>query len=188
MIEIKINRSTFKRLESLAVGFDTPDAVINRLIDEVQGRPEKKPTISFNPKVESEFKQKLLDQRIAEVCIHFTDSTKQFFEWNAKKLTATSNLKANLWSGFLRDWKSRGITSISLTVLERPIDSELLRLAHALGLSYEEALVVKPKSHKESDTHYLIWFENKDMSILDKISHKLNNDLNVYLPSYMLEV
>lgn len=188
MIDIKIENSTLKRLESLAVGFDTPDAVINRLIDGAEGRPDIKPTIVFNPSLESDFKEKLLEEKIAEVCIYSGDTSPVISIWNATKLTRTSNLKANLWSGLLRNWKSKGITKVELTVLDRNVDGQLLDLAHALGLTYQDALIVKPKYHRENADTFLIYFENEEMSILNKISHKLNIDLEVYLPSYMLDL
>ncbi|MEZ8193186.1 hypothetical protein [Vibrio sp. 1F279] len=187
-MKIDITTETYQRLSELVQGFDSPDAVINRLIDEVTKQPKEKPIVIFNPSNEEKFKGELLSTKLAEVCLHYTNTTPLFFPWNAQKLKDTSNLKANLWSGFLRDWKKKGITKIELTVLSNDADMEMLKLAHALGLSYADAMKIQPRSHRENDDYYLIWFENEDMEILNKIVHKkVDNDLNFYLPAFMLD-
>lgn len=186
-MEINITEKTFQRLSELAKGFDTPDAVINRLIDEVIKKPEAKPVITFCPVNEADFKTTLLETKLAEVCLFYTDKKPFYFQWNAEKLKDTSNLKANLWSGFLRGWKDKGITKIELTVLAADVDKEILQIGHALGLSYHDAMIVQPQAHRENEDAYLISFKDEEPSIMDKIQHKVNNDLEVYLPSYMLD-
>lgn len=185
-MKIDISDKTYKRLSELAQGFDTPDVVINRLIDSVAKIPERKPTIIFNPSNEADFKAALLDTRLAEVCITYIDKPKTFSVWNADKFKGSSNLKANLWSGFLRGWKDKGISNISLTILDTDTDGTVLEIGHALGLSYEDATIVQPRANREDENNYLIWFDNEEPSIIDKIQHTVNNDLNVYLPSFML--
>lgn len=188
-MKIDITTVTFQRLSEFAQGFDTPDAVINRLIDEVTKQPEVKPIIIFTPESEDDFKSQLLNVKLAEVCLHYTNAAPTFFVWNATKLKESSNLKANLWSGFLRDWKKRGITKVELTVLTKDTDLEMLKLAHALGISYDDALKIRPCSTREDDNNYLVWFENNNENILSKIAHthKVNIDGHVYLPTYMLD-
>jgi hypothetical protein len=187
-MKIEISDKTYKRLSELAQGFDTPDVVINRLIDSVAKIPERKPTISFNPSNEADFKAALLNTRLAEVCITYIDKPKIFSVWNADKFKGSSNLKANLWSGFLRGWKDKGISNISLTILDTDTDGTVLEIGHALGLSYEDAKIVQPRAHREDENNYLICFDNEELSIIDKIQHKVSNDLNVYLPSFMLNL
>lgn len=186
MISIDINEANFKRLEALTIGFDTPDSVISRLLDQAESRPEKKPKIIFNPSTEEQFKRELLQSRLAEVCLHTNESkNKQYFSWGANKLKTESNLKANIWSGFLRGWKDKGINKIELTVLKN-VDQKLLDLAHALGLSYQDALIVKPNYHQEDSDTLLVSFEVENMKILEKIPHKRTSDGELFLPSYML--
>ncbi|MEZ9407431.1 hypothetical protein [Vibrio sp. 10N.286.48.F5] len=187
-MKIDISQKTYERLSELAKGFDTPDTVINRLLDSVSKTPERKPGITFNPNNESAFKAALLDTRLAEVCITYSDKPSLFLVWNADKFKESSNLKANLWSGFLRGWKEKGITGITLTVLDSNSDKTVLEIGHALGLSYADAVIVQPRFHRENADTYLIWFENEDFSIIDKVQHKVNNDINVYLPSFMLDL
>lgn len=189
VMKIDISKKTYERLSELAKGFDTPDVVINRLLDSVTKVPERKPTITFDPNNELDFKAALLDTRLVEVCITYNDEPSQFLIWNADKFKESSNLKANLWSGFLRGWKEKGITGIALTVLDASADRTVLEIGHALGLSYSDALIVQPRAHRENEDTYLIWFENEELSIIDKIQqHKVNNDINVYLPSFMLNL
>ncbi len=188
IMKIEISQKTYERLSELAKGFDTPDAVINRLLDSVTKVPERKPTITFDPSNELDFKAALLDTRLAEVCISYTDKPTQFLVWNAEKFKDSSNLKANLWSGFLRGWKEKGITGITLTILDSSTNRTVLEIGHALGLSYADAVVVQPRHHREDENNYLIWFENEDLSIIDKVQHKVNNDREVYLPAFMLNL
>lgn len=185
-VDVKVSKSTFDRLASLAVGFDTPDAVINRLIDHYLGQSETKPSINFIPS-EAAFKSSLLQTRVAEARIYDTDGKHYVLLWNAKKLTPSSNLRANLWSGLLRNWKQRKISKVDLVTLERDYDHQLLKLAHALGLTYEEAKVVGPNVNYDGNNTYLVWFNNEDMGILKNVNHKLNSDLNVYLTALDLD-
>ena len=97
-VSIEISKSTFDRLASQAAGFDTPDAVINRLIDHSLGQSEAKPSIIFIPS-EAEFKSSLLQTRVAEARVYHTDGNHYVLPWNAKKLQSSSNLRANWGSG-----------------------------------------------------------------------------------------
>lgn len=105
-MNIQIQQSTYKRLESLAVGFDTPEQVIIKLLDhfdsDSSSKKKVKPTIFFNSGDEKTFKDRLLVERVAEVCLHKVDGEKVYSIWNASKLSKSSNIKANLWSGLLR--------------------------------------------------------------------------------------
>ncbi|MGL4715725.1 MAG: hypothetical protein ACRCWL_07420 [Aeromonas sp.] len=185
-VSIEISKSTFDRLSSLAVGFDTPDAVINRLINHSLGQSETKPRIMFIPS-EAEFKRLLLQTRVAEAKIYHSDGRHFVVPWNATKLQSSSNLRANLWSGFLRNWKQKKISKVELSTLELGYDLKLLTLSHALGLTYEEAKIVQPEMCKESDDTYLVSFKHENMDILKNVTHKLDSDLNVYLPSCLID-
>lgn len=185
-MDIKIQQSTYKRLESLAVGFDTPEQVIIKLLDHFDANSKKKvkPTILFNSGDEKTFKDRLLVERVAEVCLHKVDGQKVYSIWNASKLSKSSNIKANIWSGLLRNWEDKKIITLELTVLPNDFDQDLCFLAHNIGLSYTEAKTVKPRACKEADGYHSISFENEDMTILNKIN--LNNDLEIHIPSYMV--
>ena len=185
-VSIEISKSTFDLLASQAAGFDTPDAVINRLIDHSLGQSEAKPSIIFIPS-EAEFKSSLLQTRVAEARVYHTDGNHYVLQRKKKKLQSSSNLRANLWSGLLRNWKQKKISRVELSTLELGYDRQLLTLGHALGLTYEEAKIVQPEAHKESNETYLVWFKNEDMGILKNVTHKLNSDLNVYLPACLLD-
>ena len=119
---IEISDKTFARLESRAIGFDTPESVIIRLLDDSEGLPEKKPILSFNPDDESIFLKKLIENKEAEVVLYKTDGKREVTRWKANKISGASNLRANLWSGFLRGWKQKGIVSAEFTVLPRGLN------------------------------------------------------------------
>lgn len=187
-MKIDVSQKTYERLSELAKGFDTPDAVISRLLDSVTKMPARKPRITFDPSNELDFKAALLETRLAEVCISYNDKPTQFLVWNADKFKDSSNLKANLWSGFLRGWKEKGITEISLTILDSSTNRTILEIGHALGLSYADAVIVQPRHHREDENNYLIYFENENLSIIDKVQHKVNSDGEVYLPTFMLDL
>ncbi|HAV1550010.1 TPA: hypothetical protein JG805_003781 [Vibrio parahaemolyticus] len=199
-MQIEISDSTYKRLEKLVEGFDTPDAVISRLLDSVEGAVESKPEIIFYPSDEEHFKRLLLRDQLAEVAIYKSDMTREVSQWVAKRLTESSNLKANLWSGYLRDWKKKGITKIELSIYPKPthIDDTLeferdKKLALTLGLTFNEMRELD--GDYEIDTNesndglvyeYIVRFHDScDSSILSKIDGLENNCIS--LPSYTFE-
>ncbi|MGL5843213.1 hypothetical protein [Plesiomonas shigelloides] len=186
-ITLNVSKSTFDRLAALAIGFDTPEAVINRLIDQVSGLPTEKPEILFKPS-EAEFKKLLLENKAAEAKIYFNDGMHAIVKWNASKFKESSNLRANLWSGLLRDWRQRKISKIELIPLKPSHNHKLLEIAHAIGLLYEEAEIVKPEIHYEGNETHLVHFNHPDMNILKNVSQKLNSDLDVYLPSELINL
>lgn len=199
-MQIEISDSTYKRLAKLVEGFDTPDAVISRLLDSVEGVVESKPEIIFYPSDEERFKRLLLRDQLAEVVIYKADMTREVSQWVAKRFTESSNLKANLWSGYLRDWKKKGITKIELSIYPKPthIDDTLeferdKKLALTLGLTFNEMRELD--GDYEIDTNesndglvyeYIVRFHDScDSSILSKIDGLENN--SIALPSYTFE-
>lgn len=116
MVSIDIEEVTFKRLSDLAEGFDTPDLVINRLIDQITNTNNPKPKLTFEPSDEKRFLELLVRIRIAEVALYKEDGTRTVTDWNANKLTINSNLRGNIWSGPLRGWKEKGLVSAQFTI------------------------------------------------------------------------
>lgn len=199
-MQIEISDSTYNRLEKLAEGFDTPDTVISRLLDSVEGTVESKPEIVLCPSDEEHFKRLLLRDQLAEVAIYKSDMSREVSQWVAKRFTESSNLKANLWSGYLRDWKKKGITKIELSIYPKPtvMDDavELERdkkLALTLGLTFAEMRELD--GDYEIDTNesndglvyeYIVRFHDGcDSRILDKIDGLENNWVAV--PSHTFE-
>ncbi|MEL0660941.1 hypothetical protein V6255_17560 [Psychromonas arctica] len=138
---IEISESTFQSLESLAKGFDTPDSVISRLINNFENKKETKPLLSFIPSDEKRFLKLLVRDRLAEVVLYKNDGSRTITEWNASKLMETSNLRANLWSGFLRGWKEKGIISAEFSIYPnlKNIENEKTKiLASTLNLTFSE--------------------------------------------------
>lgn len=158
---IELSVDTYCRLEKLAVGFDTPEAVIKRLLDKVEGKPEVKPQITFFPENEDDFKRELIKSREAEIVLYKDDGSREINRWNANKLTESSNLRANLWSGSLRGWKEKGIYKVDLFVLPPTItysdgDDDRVgldkSLSAQLNLTYQEMQSLEYEIHaNESD-------------------------------------
>ncbi|HCH0725509.1 TPA: hypothetical protein NKO64_004089 [Vibrio parahaemolyticus] len=181
---IEITAETYARLEKLAVGFDSPEAVINRLLDQAEGKPETKPTLMFFPEDETEFKRELIKTKEAEVVLYKVDGTREVSRWNANKLTESSNLRGNLWSGLLRNWKEKGIKKAEFSVLPLAVvypdgDDDRVGLDKALSLqlnlTYEEMQSLEYEVHtNESDDglvygHYVeIDIDNSDPEVLAK--------------------
>ena len=128
---IRVSEELFTRLESHAIGFDTPSAVIERLLDKYDGvnKDQKvdlvdidkeytyvKPELIFNPTNEDEFKRRLLQEKQANVVIYLSNGSIEEHKWIANKFSDSSNLRGNLWSGFLRGWKKKGIVKAELSI------------------------------------------------------------------------
>jgi hypothetical protein len=58
---------------------------------------------------ETRFKLLLLQWRRAYVLLIRSDGTGTISEWNASRFKESSNLRGNLFSGYLRDWRAKGI-------------------------------------------------------------------------------
>lgn len=131
MKKLEISTDTYNRLANHATGFETPENVIIRLLDAYEFVPGKKPELSFIPENEDEFKQRLVESRLAHVELHLQDGTIETGNWNARSFSESSNLRANIWSGYLRNWEKRGIVSASFEVVHSDNSAdEIVETAH----------------------------------------------------------
>ena len=179
--KIEISNELFKRLEQLAVGFDTPETVIVRLLDSLEGVSSKKPLLTFSPENESDFKKELIKSKEAEVVIYKNDNIREITRWKAHRFTETSNLRGNLWSGMLRDWKSKGITKVDISILPVSLNipddetEQIKRLALEFGLTFDEmsTLFYEVDTNESDDGmiyNYIVQFNDDcDKEILSKI-------------------
>ncbi|MFT7099471.1 MAG: hypothetical protein ACJAS6_001353 [Rickettsiales bacterium] len=193
MHTISLTDDTFKRLASRAVGFETPDTVIKRIMDEIEGK-SKKPEIIFNPDDENEFKKQLIKTKSAEIALYNANNEREIIHWNALKFSENSNLRANLWSGHLREWKKRNIIKIELSIFPTATHKddvnqikETKSIALQIGLKYEEMeemdydKIELTSNSGNINTGYQIQFnENCSKDILDKIS-MLEDDNTIIL-------
>ena len=120
---IRIPANLYHRLSLHAKGFDTPANVIERLLNFYEEQNDIESTenhehvsqeatsleIIYYPSDELSFKKALLQNKIAYVLLHKVDGTTELKEWNASKFSSHSDVNANLRSGYLRSWKTRGI-------------------------------------------------------------------------------
>lgn len=144
---IEISEKTYLKLSELAVGFDTPAAVIDRLLDQASGKTVTKPELTFSPKDEESFKRELIKNKEAEVVTYRSNGSREISHWNAKRFAQTSNLRGNIWSGPLRGWKEKDIKKAEFSILPQSIvdkdggdDGVALNKAVALAcnLTYDE--------------------------------------------------
>ena len=184
-MKIDIEETTYKRLEALVQGFETPDSVINRLIDSVEGKKETKPELSFTPIDESRFLKLLVRDRVAEVVLYKQNGERTVSQWSANKITESSNLRANLWSGFLRGWKEKGIISAEFNIYPSPSTYEERQefewskaIALKLGLTFDEMQQLEGDYEVDENSsedglvydHVIRFYDNCDREILDKIN------------------
>ena len=134
--QITVTTAVFKRLESLAKGFDTPDQVIERLLDSYEKTGDQdsnfisqKPNtplpspplnlqleIKYFPEDELEFKRLLLANKQAYVVIHKLNDSKEQKVWKALSFNENSSVKGNLLSGYLRGWRDKGIYKAEVAI------------------------------------------------------------------------
>jgi transcriptional regulator with XRE-family HTH domain len=195
---IDLTPETFTRLEKLAQGFDTPEAVIIRMLNVVEGKKEVKPILYFEPSDETIFKQRLIEAKEAEVVIYKHDGNREIVFWSANRFSESSNLRGNLWSGLLRDWKKKNILKVELSILlkansidERNEIESIKILAQELGLTFVELSnltysITENMSNDDLLYDYTLQFdENCDREILDKIvGLEENNGINVGISAF----
>lgn len=198
-VSILVSDDIFRRLEQKAIGFDTPKRVIERLLDFVnkEDNQEKKPTISFIPD-EKSFKSGLLAHKRAEIIIHMKGDEREVIHWNASRFKSTSNLRANLWSGYLRGWNEKGIISAELNVIERgtsePGDETELyiaAIANQLSWTIEEAqeYFIETECIESDDGcpyYYLATFSAETPDNLCDIG-KLNENYQTHLDLHFID-
>lgn len=119
---VRISPQLYKRLESHARGFDTPAEVISRLLDAYEERDTRteaenkddgpveraKPELDFFPD-ENSFRKHLVSGQDGRVVLFYSDGSREEKAWNSVRFKSTSNLRANIWSGYLRGWFENGI-------------------------------------------------------------------------------
>lgn len=117
-MKIEISEELYERLGRHVNGFETPADVITRILDQYELRnTEKRPDLVFEPDEEG-FKKELLSKKQAWKIFEFDDGRKQIEEWSANQFNENSNLRGNIWSGALRDWKNKGIKQLTLTTVD----------------------------------------------------------------------
>jgi hypothetical protein len=126
---IEIPVSLYQRLSFHAKGFETPATVIERLLDSFEGQKCTEPVLSvkttdslptsleivYYPTDEESFKQSLLQKKIAYLLLHKLNGTKEIKEWRASNFQQKSSVKGNLRTGYLRDWKKKGIVKAEIS-------------------------------------------------------------------------
>ena len=122
---IQLSHKTYKRLETQAHGFDTPESVIERLLDQLEALPTTmatedpardgveapltRPQPIFYPSNSQEFKRLLLEKKQAYRRITYVSGESKMSVWKAERFDESSSVLGNIYSGVLRDWQDKGI-------------------------------------------------------------------------------
>jgi len=130
--QIEIPSTLYEQLGSLARGFETPAQVIERLVHhflsarkETEATPPPPPEHAhlppklepeFFPSDKKEFKRLLLTHRRAWVILYKTDGTIDEKIWDAQNFSKDSDLVGNLRSGYLRNWRDKGIYMAKIAI------------------------------------------------------------------------
>lgn len=134
---IRIPSELYKRLEKHAVGFASPASVIERLLDYYESTgldvlpvtdlpAEELPTkvnVVLYPQDEETFKTLFLETQVAWVLLHKTDGSNELKQWTMRGFTSTSSVLGNLRSGYLRDWKKKGIVKAEVAINKHDLSS-----------------------------------------------------------------
>jgi hypothetical protein len=133
---IDITDNLYVRLGHHAKAFETPSSVIERLLDvyeatkyddissHKQGVNSEQPLklepkfIPDNPDI---FKSMLLQNRKAYIRLEFQDGTSQVREWTANRFNENSDVLGNLRSGYLRDWRKKGIVEATVAIEKKDL-------------------------------------------------------------------
>ncbi len=134
---IEISLNLYERLGTLAEPFETPEDVITRILNsskfiEVRGptietkidennvsnsvNTYNKLNINFFPSDQMQFKQLLLEKKRAWVRLELKDGSKNIHEWNAFRFNESSDVLGNLRSGYLRNWRKKGIINADIVI------------------------------------------------------------------------
>lgn len=126
---IEIPVGLYQRLGSHAVGFEDPSRVIERILDAYEDYRGIKSLVSlktvtemptsleivYYPSNEENFKRLLLQIKVAYLLLHKLDGSKEIKEWNAINFSESSSVNSNLRSGYLRDWRKKGIVKAEIS-------------------------------------------------------------------------
>jgi len=122
-------------LEKHAVGFASPASVIEKLLNYYEGNnsessaetevitkdlPEKLEVV-FYPPNEEEFKSLFLANKVAWILLRKLDGNSEWKRWALRGFTSTSSVMGNLRSGYLRDWKKKGIVKAEVAINKNDI-------------------------------------------------------------------
>lgn len=154
---------------------------------------ESKPSLTFVPD-EAAFKNELIARKKAQAVLHLKNGERDVIHWNASRFQPSSNLRVNLWSDILRNWKDKGITSAELSVLPRghnhPDDNTdlLIAIAGEVHWTLEEVehyfVDYDLASSDDDHDYYLATFNDETPDELKQIaglnsSNQLHLDLNI---------
>jgi hypothetical protein len=137
---IEISSELHLRLGKIAQVFETEQNVIERLVDFYESkffsngvalstdhateqtlslpltREFHKLEVNYYPRDLKQFKSFLLKTKKAWVKLSYKDGSATIYEWNSLRFSETSDVRGNLNSGYLRDWREKGIVRADVAI------------------------------------------------------------------------
>ena len=176
MKKIDISEENYVALCSWTKSSETINDALTRLVK------MKKPYISYGNVNLEEFKEALLSSRVAQVCVEYYDrKERDLLIWKATKIKEDSNIRGNIQSNYLRDWRSKRISGVNVDVLEqKSLNLEYLSISSYLGLTYHEFSTLDPIIYKNALGEYdCIDFKNQCNHLLSKLNKDVLNGVVV---------
>lgn len=99
----------------------TKNAVKNKQTQEVSFVGNNSLSLSLLPD-KNTFKKRLLISKKANWTISYADGRKENGVWNANNFTESSDITSNIRSGYLRNWKEKGIIEAVFEVMETDVN------------------------------------------------------------------
>jgi hypothetical protein len=131
------------------------------------------------------FKQLLLDKKMAYINIHKINGEIEIIEWSAHKFKNSSDIEKNLRSNYLRDWKDKGIFKAELSTNK----DDFIQLSSSLNSSaipkIEQELKLKQEFYDYlisiSRTHKTAYgYKNAINKISKDYSQNINQNIDIY--------
>ena len=147
-VRIEITEELYERLGAHAKPFETPAQVIERLLTAAEEKASdtslsqslphttKSPgtnyppplagklQINFFPSDPIQFKAQLLKHKEAWVRLYYQSGQTMTKHWVARSFKPTSDVMANLRSGYLRGWREKGIVRADVAIDVRDLPTE----------------------------------------------------------------
>jgi hypothetical protein len=110
-----IENVMLEAIDCIARGFGISFNTVEYLWDNVDTLKTSMPELEFVPN-EMEFRKNLLEKHIAKRIIYYEDGKHEEKVWKASKFNESSDLRNNIFTGPLRNWKKKGIIKAKFLV------------------------------------------------------------------------
>jgi hypothetical protein len=185
---IRIEKNLYQRLAKHSNGFETPSQVISKMIDFYETKNNIKPSIEpiiekstnleiiYYPNNDiNNFKQQLIAKKMAYINIHKINGKIEIIEWNAYRFKDSSDIEKNLRSGYLRDWKDKGIFKAELSTNQDDFGQISSSIMPKMKNEFHKYMINKGMSANTASS-----YKSSINSISKDYSQKMNQNIDIY--------